>query len=470
MKSLKFLEKKFGLKAAGTDFKTELIAGLTTFSTLSYVIFVVPGLLAQTGMDFDSVLIATCLAGAVGTLLTALLANYPFAQAPGMGLTAYFLYSVVLQDGYSWQAALFLVFCSGLIFIFLTVTGLRSKLAEGLPDCVLKAIPVGIGLFITLIGINNVGLIEINQGPIIDILLNAKEAVPADLVDDVLEAPPQIVQLGALSDPNVLLALFGLFLMSVLVLKRVTGAILIGIITVTLLHIMLGLGQMPKSIFTANFDLSPTLFKLSPSDLFSSDISTLANIINFMTIVVAFTMVDLFDTLGTLYGTADKGGFLTKDGKLPRINKALMADAFATTFGALLGTSTTTTYIESGSGIAAGGRTGLTSVVVAVLFLSFIFLAPLAGIIPQSAISPALIMVGVFMMASVTKIDFEKWNVAIPAFLTIVMIPFTYSIANGIGAGIIFYVLLSLFNGEVKKVRPVVFIIAGLFLLKFIVD
>ena len=467
---MKILEKKFGLKAAGTDFKTELIAGLTTFSTLSYVIFVVPGLLAQTGMDFDSVLIATCLAGAFGTLLTALLANYPFAQAPGMGLTAYFLYSVVLQDGYSWQAALFLVFCSGLIFIFLTVTGLRSKVAEGLPDCVLKAIPVGIGLFITLIGINSVGLIEINQGPIIDILLNAKEAAPSDLIDDVLGAPPQIVQLGPLSNANVLLALFGLLLMSVLVIKRVKAAILIGILSVTFLHMVLGLGQMPESIFTASFDLSPTFLQLSPSELFSDDAGTLSNIINFMAIIVAFTTVDLFDTLGTLYGTADKGGFLTKDGKLPRLNKALMADAFATTFGALLGTSTTTTYIESGSGIAAGGKTGLTSVVVAVLFLSFVFLAPLASIIPQSAISPALIMVGVFMMSSVTKIDFDRWVVAIPAFLTMVMIPFTYSIANGIGAGIIFYVVLSVFNGEAKKIKPIVFIIAGLFLLKFIID
>ena len=467
---MKFLEKQFSLKASGTNVKTEVIAGLTTFSTLSYVIFVVPSLLAKTGMNYDSVLIATCLAGAFGTLLTALLANYPFAQAPGMGLTAYFLYSVVLQDGYSWQAALFLVFCSGLIFIFLTVTGLRTKLAEGLPDCILKAIPVGIGLFITLIGVNNIGLIEVNQGPIIDILLSAKEVAPSGLIDDVLNAPPQIVQLGKLSDPNVLLAIFGLLLMSVLVLKKVTGAILIGILVVTVVHLTLGLGTMPEHILTASFDISSTFFQLSPTDFFSADLSLLSNTLNFITIVVAFTMVDLFDTLGTLYGTANKGGFLTKDGKLPRINKALMADAFATTFGALLGTSTTTTYIESGAGIAAGGKTGLTSVVVAGLFLSFIFIAPLASIIPPSATSPALIMVGVFMMGSVVKIDFERWAVAIPAFLTIVMIPFTYSIANGIGAGIIFYALLSLFDGEGKRVRPIVFVIAGLFLLKFIVD
>jgi len=224
---LKTLEKIFSLNTSGTTFKTEVIAGLTTFSTLSYVIFVVPGLLAKTGMDFESVLIATCLSAALGTLLTAFLANYPFAQAPGMGLTAYFVYSVVLQNGYSWQAALFLVFCSGIIFILLTATGLRSKLAEGLPDCVLKAIPVGIGLFITLIGMNNVGMIEINQGPIIDILLTTAENKPANLIDDVLNAPPQIVQMGSLTNPDVLLTVLGLLIMGILIIKWVTGAILI---------------------------------------------------------------------------------------------------------------------------------------------------------------------------------------------------------------------------------------------------
>ena len=419
-------------------------------------------------MDFESVLIATCLSAAIGTLLTGLLANYPFAQAPGMGLTAYFVYSVVLQSGYSWQAALFLVFCSGIIFMLLTATGLRSKLAEGLPDCVLKAIPVGIGLFITLIGMNNVGLIEINQGPIIEILLTTSENNPANLVDEVLNAPPQIVQMGSLSNPEVLLAILGLLVMGILIVKRVTGAILIGIVMITALHLILGYGSVPDRLFTEHLDLSPTFLQLDPSDLFDTNKSLVSNLLNVATVVVAFTIVDLFDTIGTLYGTADKGGFLNKHGKLPRLNRALMADAIATTSGALLGTSTTTTYIESGSGVAAGGKTGLSSMVVALLFVAFIFLSPVASIIPACATSPALIMVGVFMMGAVRKIDFENWHLAIPAFLTIVVIPFTYSIANGIGAGIIFYVLLSLFTGNGKKVNPLVYLIAVLFLFKFI--
>lgn len=465
---MNFLNKTFGLKSAQTSIKTEVIAGLTTFSTLSYVIFVIPALLAKTGMDFQSVLIASCLTAAIGTVLTGVLANYPFAQAPGMGISAYFVYSVILQAGYSWQTALFLVFCSGIIFILLTATGLRSKLAEGLPTCVLQAIPIGIGLFITLIGINNVGLITVNQGPIIDILLSAEEAAPAALIDDVLSAPPQILQMGAVTDPNVLLAVLGLLLMSILVIKRVTGAILIGIVTVTVLHLTLGLEAMPETVFTTEFNLS-TFFQLSPKELFTDSSSLLSNMLHFVTIVIAFTLVDLFDTIGTLYGTAEKGGFLTKEGKLPRINKALMADALATTVGSLLGTSTTTTYIESGSGIAAGGRTGLTSLVVAVLFLLFIFISPLASVIPTCATAPALIMVGVFMMGAVTKIDFERWQVAIPSFLTIIMIPFTYSIADGIGIGIIFYAALHVFTGQFRSVGIVTYVISALFVLKFIV-
>lgn len=467
---MKLLDTIFSIQKSGSSVKTEVVAGLTTFSTLSYVVFVVPSLLAKTGMDYQSVLIASCLAAAIGTLLSGFLANYPFAQAPGMGLSAYFVYSVVLQSGYSWQGALFLVFCSGIIFIFLTVTGVRTKLVEALPPAIMQAIPVGIGLFITLIGVNNVGLIDVNQGPIIDILLSNSESQPSALIGEVLNAPPQIVQLGNLSNPNVLLAVLGLAIMGILVLKKVPGAILIGIVSITIIHLLLGLGSLPESIFTSSLDLTPTFCQLSPSDFFAGDGSLLSELLNFITIVIAFTLVDLFDTLGTLYGTADKGGFLDKNGKLPRINKALMADALATTFGALFGTSTTTTYIESGSGIAAGGKTGLTSVVVAFLFLLFIFISPLASIIPTSATAPALIMVGVFMMGSVAKIDFEKWHVALPSFLTIIMIPFTYSIADGIGIGIIFHIILSVFSGEGKKIQPLIYVIALLFILKFIID
>lgn len=465
------LNRLFHLTDNQTSIRQETIAGLTTFSTLAYIIFVNPAVLSKTGMDFESALIATCLAGAIGSLLSGLLSNYPFAQAPGMGLNAFFVYTVVFQAGYTWQGGLAIVFISGVIFILLTLTGIRSGILSSFPKCVLQAIPVGIGLFISLIGLNNAGIITFNQGPIIDIILSTDVFNPQAMINSVNNAPPQIIQLGNLSSPEVLLSIVGLVLMSVLVARNMNGAILISIFVITVLSLILGITRLPEQFASTDLSIKPTFFQLDFGAVLKTGdgASAFSIILEFVTILLAFTMVDFFDTLGTLYGTAEKGGFLDKKGKLPRMKQALLADAIATTSGALLGTATTTTYIESGSGIAAGGKTGLTAVIVAILFLSCIFIAPLAGTIPTSATAPALIMVGVFMMGSIKKINLEDMKEAIPAFLTIVLIPLTYSIASGIGAGLIFYTVICLFTGKTRELNPILIIIALLFIIKFAV-
>lgn len=460
----------FRLEENGTTVRQELLAALTTFSTMAYIIFVNPAILSQTGMDFQSVLIATCLAAAIGSALIGILSNYPFAQAPGMGLNAFFVYTVVFQSGYSWQGALAIVLISGLTFILLTASGWRAAIVNAFPKVILLAIPPGIGLFIALIGLNNAGIIDVNQGPIIDILLGDSTGDTNLLIDKVNQAPPQILQFGDFSQPEVLLAILGFVLMAGLTIRRIKGAILWGILSITALGLLLGVSQLPEKAISFDFNLSPTFLQLDFGELFGrGDRSTILLLLDLFTIIVAFTMVDLFDTLGTLYGTADKGGFLDEDGKLPRLNRALMADAMATTFGALFGTSTTTTYIESSTGIAAGGRTGLTAVFVAILFLLCIFLSPLAGMIPAYATSPALIMVGVFMLSAITKINFQELDQAIPAFLVIVLMPLSYSIANGIGVGIIFYTLIQVVKGDFQKLNPVIILISILFLFKFVV-
>lgn len=457
----------FQLTENKTTISRELIAGLTTFSTMAYIIIVSPSLLSQTGMDFQAVTIATCIAAAIGCLLSGLLANYPFAQAPGIGLSAFFVYGVVFQAGYTWQGALAIVFLSGLIFIGLTATGARAAILEAIPPGVRHAIPAGIGLFIALIGLNNAGVVDVNQGPVIDIIAANTGADAGSLINKVSEAPPQIWQFGDFSDPTIYLTLVGLLIMIVLSVWRVGGAILIGIAAVTVLGFAVGETQAPDQLVSASLDISATFLQLDFGVFIGSDGFSAAALANLLFITLAFTMVDLLDTVGTLYGTADKGGFLNREGKLPRINKALMADAVATTSGALLGTSTTTTYIESGSGIAAGGKTGLTAVVVAVLFLLCIFLAPLVALIPVSATSAALVMVGILMLGSVSKIDFSELEVAVPAFMVIVLMPFTYSIANGIGAGIIAYVLIKVAKGEARTVHPVAALIALLFVARY---
>ena len=459
----------FQLQEKGSSVRQEFIAGLTTFSTIAYIIFVNPSVLSQTGMDFQSVMIATCLAAALGTLLTGLLSNYPFAQAPGMGLNAFFTYTVVMQAGYSWQSALAIVFVSGLVFILLTLSGWREAIIDAFPSSILHAIPAGIGLFITLIGLNNAEIIDINQGPIIDLILSEEITNKGNLIEKIQQAPPQIVQFGNLGSPQVLLSLLGLFIMIALSVRNIKAAILIGILATSMVGIGLGITPLPEQIFSLDVDLSPTFLQMDFAGLSKEGTEmSLQMILDVFTLLIAFTMVDLFDTLGTLYGTASKGGFLDKNGKLPRIKGAMLADAIATTAGAVLGTSTTTTYIESSTGIAAGGKTGLTAIVVASLFLLSIFFFPLAGMIPGYATSPALIMVGVFMMSSIRKIDFEDLEKAIPAFFVITLMPFTYSIASGIGVGLILYTFIKCIKGDFRSLSPIVVIISLLFVIKFL--
>ena len=458
----------FRLKENQTTVRTEVVAGLTTYFTMAYIIFVNPSILAKAGMDYNSVLVATCLAAALGTLLMAFLANYPFAQAPGMGLNAFFTFAVVLQNGFTWQQGLAIVFISGVLFILLTLTGARSAVVEALPYSIRYAIPAGIGLFITLIGFNNAGLVRVNQGPIVNIILSTETLEAGALVEQISRAPAQILEMASFRSPSVLLAGIGLLVIAVLYARRVPGAILFSIVLTTLIGIPLGATPVPDSFSFTDIHLGDTLFQLNFAGLFERDDSVLSVLTTLVVVIISFSLVDLFNTIGTLIGTADKGGFLDKDGRLPRMKRSLLADALATTFGALVGTSTVTTYIESNAGIAAGGRTGLTALVVGVLFLLSIFLAPVAGMVPAAATAPALILVGMLMMQSVQRINFADFENALPAFLTIVLMPFTYSIANGIAAGIIFYVLIKLVRGKAMEVPFALYLMAGLFVVKFI--
>jgi AGZA family xanthine/uracil permease-like MFS transporter len=459
----------FKLRENNTTVRTEVVAGLTTFFTMAYIIFVNPSILAKAGMDFNAVLMATCLAAAVGTLMMAFVAKYPFAQAPGMGLNAFFAFTVVLQNGYTWQQGLAIVFISGVLFIILTATGARSAIVKALPAAVRYAIPAGIGLFITLIGLNNAGIVRMNQGPIIDIILGAETLEAGALIEQIQQAPPQILEMGNLGSPSVLVACIGLIIIGVLYALRVPGGILFSIILTTIVGLLFGITQIPDDLSLAGLSLESTWLKLDFAGLFSTETRSMGQVIaTLLVVIISFSMVDLFDTIGTLIGTADKGGFLDEKGHLPRMKRSLLADALATTFGALLGTSTVTTYIESNAGVAAGGRTGLTALVVAILFLLSIFLAPLAGMVPAAATAPALILVGMLMVQSIQKVNFTDFDEALPAFLTMVLMPFTYSIANGIAAGIIFYVLIKLVKRRFDEIPVVLYVLAGLFILKFV--
>ena len=458
----------FKLRENQTTVRTEIIAGLTTFFTMAYIIFVNPSILQQAGMNYNSVLIATCVAAAIGTLMMALVANYPFAQAPGMGLNAFFTFTVVLQNGFTWQQGLAIVFISGILFIILTVTGARSAIVDALPDAIRHSIPAGIGLFITLIGFNNAGIIRMNQGPIIDIILGAETLEAGSLIEQIQQAPPQILEMGDMTTPSVLVACIGLVILGVLYALKVQGSILFSIILTTAVALLFGVTQFPDDLSFAEVSLAGTWFQLDFAGLFNTESSSLSQVIaTLLVVLISFSMVDLFDTIGTLIGTADKGGFLDEQGRLPRMKRSLLSDALATSFGALLGTSTVTTYIESNAGIAAGGRTGLTALVVAILFLLSIFLAPLAGMVPAAATAPALILVGMLMIQSIQKVNFNNFDDALPAFLTMVLMPFTYSIANGIAAGIIFYVLIKLVKRKFGEIPLTLYVLAALFILKF---
>lgn len=425
-----FFEKFFKLSEHGTNARTEVLAGITTFMTMAYILIVNPLILADAGMDFGAVFTATALASLVATLVMAFYANLPFVLAPGMGLNAFFAYTVVLTMGYSWQFALTAVFIEGIIFLILTFFNVREAIIDSIPQNIKKAVSVGIGLFIAFIGLYNSGIVIQGAG------------VPLSLGDFVGNANTQV-------------ALAGLVITGVLLALRVKGAILLGIIISTVLAIPLGVAQLPSSIFSTPPAMNVFAFEFDK--ILTAD----------MWIVLGtFLFVDMFDTIGTLIGVSTKAGMLDENGKLPGVKKALFADAIGTTFGAMVGTSTVTTYVESASGVAEGGRTGLTALVSAGLFFIALFISPLFIMIPGAATAPALIIVGLFMMSPIKEIDLDDFTEAIPAFLTIIMMPFAYSIAEGIVFGIVSYALIKTLAGKSKDVPIVTYVLAVLFILK----
>lgn len=454
-----FLEKVFHLSENHTDVKTEVIAGVTTFMTMAYILAVNPNILSASGMDAGAVFTATALASLVATLLMAAFANYPFVLAPGMGLNAYFAYTVVLQMGYTWQMALAAVFVEGLIFILLSLTNVREAIFNAIPMNLKHAVSVGIGLFIAFIG-----------------LQNAKIVVDSATLVSVYSFKGSIEAGTFLSEGiTVLLALIGILLTAVLVVKNVKGNILWGILGTWILGIICELAGLYRpdpelgmfSVlpdFSSGFgipSMAPTFFKMDFSGILS---------LNFLTIMFAFLFVDMFDTLGTLIGVASKADMLDEDGKLPKIKGALLSDAVGTSLGAVFGTSTTTTFVESASGVAEGGRTGLTAVVSATLFGLALFLSPIFLAIPSFATAPALIVVGFLMITSITKIDFADYTEALPCYISMIAMPFMYSISEGIAMGVISYVVINLLTGRAKekKISLLMYVLAVLFVLKYI--
>ena len=453
------LEKWFHLKENHTDAKTEVIAGITTFMTMAYILAVNPNVLGASGMDSGAVFTATALAAMVGTLMMALFANYPFVLAPGMGLNAYFAYTVVLQMGYSWEMALAAVFVEGVVFIVLSVTNVREAIFNSIPMNLKYAVSVGIGLFIAFIGFQNAKIV-VDSATLVS-LYSFKGAAAA----------------GTFSSEGitVVLAMIGILITGILVVKNVRGNILWGILITWALGMicqLIGLYQPNPELgfysmfpdFSAGFgikSMAPTFMKLDFSKIASLD---------FLAVVFAFLFVDLFDTLGTLIGVASKADMLDKDGKLPHIRGALLSDAIATSVGAVFGTSTTTTFVESASGVAEGGRTGLTAIVAAILFGLSLFLSPIFLAIPSFATAPALVVVGFMMMTTVTKIDFSDYTEAIPAYICIIAMPFMYSISEGIAMGVISYVIMNVLTGNAKKkgTSILMYVLAVAFILKYI--
>ncbi|MBI3707974.1 MAG: NCS2 family permease [Proteobacteria bacterium] len=424
------LEQLFKLRDNGTTVRTEVIAGLTTFLTMAYIIFVNPDILSKTGMDFGAVFVATCLAAAFGSLFMGLYANYPIALAPGMGLNAYFTFGVVLGMKYSWQVALGCVFLSGILFFLISVFKLREIIVNAIPLSLKLGIAAGIGLFLAIIGLKNAGV--------------------------VVASPATLVTLGDLKAPATMLAALGFVLIVGLSYRKITGAIIIAILVVSALGLPFGLTQF-KGIASVPPSIAPTLLQM--------DIAGALHV-GLVSIVFAFLFVDLFDNTGTLIGVAHRGGMLDKDGKLPRLGKALAVDSSAAMVGAALGTSTTTSYIESAAGVDAGGRTGLTAVVVGLLFVAAIFLAPLAGSIPSYATAPALFFVACLMAQSLKEVDWGDVTEFAPAMVTAITMPLTFSIAHGIGLGFIVYAVGKILGGRAGDVNPAVWIIAAAFAVK----
>ena len=429
------LSKFFKLAENKTTVKTEILAGVTTFMTMAYILAVNPDILSATGMDKNALFTATALAALIATLVMALVAKLPFALAPGMGLNAFFAFTVVLGMGYSWQFALTAVFLEGIIFLILTLFNIRELIVNAIPLSMKHAVSAGIGLFIAFIGLQNAGIIVDNEAT--------------------------LVGLGNMSSPAVLIAVGGIVLTAVLLVKKVKGALLIGIFAATLAGLPFGVTKMPGgTLVDLPPSLSPIFFKFTFEHIFTFDM---------LIVLFTFLFVDMFDTVGTLVGVSSKAGMLDKDGKVPRVKQALLADSIGTFTGAILGTSTVTTYVESASGVAEGGRTGLTSLTTAALFLVALFFAPLFTMVPPEATAPALILVGFFMMSPILQIDFSNYSESIPAFITIIFMPLTYSIAEGIVFGMLSYVLLKILTGKFKDISVVMIILSILFILKFLI-
>ncbi|OIJ15315.1 guanine permease [Anaerobacillus alkalilacustris] len=431
------MDRYFGFKEHGTSYRQEMIAGLTTFLSMAYILFVNPSILSATGMDTGAVFTATALAAAIGTLIMGIVANYPIALAPGMGLNAFFTFGVVLGMGIPWETALFGVFMSGIIFIIITVTKIREKIINAIPAELKYAAAAGIGLFIAFIGLKNAGIIV------------GYEAT--------------LVTLGHLTAGGPLLAIFGLVVTSIFMVRGFKGGIFYGMIITAIVGVITGVAPMPSGIVGSVPSLSPTFMAA-----FSIDFSEIFTV-SLLVVILTFLFVDFFDTAGTLYAVANQAGFV-KDNKLPRADRALLADSSATSIGALLGTSTTTAYIESSSGVAAGGRTGFTSVTTGMLFLVALFFSPLLVIFDTTPAitAPALIIVGVLMASSLSQIEWNKFEIAVPAFLTALTMPLTFSIADGIAIGFIFYPITMVAKGKAKEVHPIMYVLFVIFIAYFV--
>lgn len=471
---MSLFERQFKLKENGTNIRTEVIAGMTTFFTMAYIIFVNPTVLGQAKMPMGGVYVATILAAVIGTLIMGLVANVPYAQAPGMGLNAFFTFTVVIGLNYTWQQAMAMVFICGIVNVIITVTQVRKMIIKAIPESLQLAIGGGIGIFIAYIGFKSAGFLKFTSegkswSPLTFLGTDPKSATV------VADGSVVVPAFENFTSPVAQVALIGLVITVALMILKVKGAVLIGIISSTLIGIPMNVTSLsPETPYKVS-DIADTAFKLDFTGLFS-DPKTIPVV---LITILAFTLSDTFDTIGTFIGTGRKSGiFDNKDeaelfagkGFKSKMDKALFADATATSIGALLGTSNTTTYVESASGIGAGGRTGLTSVVTAILFAACLLFAPVAGVIPAAATAPALIIVGVLMMSSFAKIKWEDFDEALPAFFTSVVMAYAYSISSGISAGFIFYVIVKIFKGKAKEVHPIMYIVSGLFLVNFIVS
>ncbi|GAA0748329.1 NCS2 family permease [Clostridium oceanicum] len=430
------MEHFFKLKENNTNVKTEILAGITTFMTMAYILVVNPSILSQTGMNFGAVFTATALSAVIATLLMGLYAKLPFAQAPGMGLNAFFAFTIVKQMGYSWQFALTAVFLEGIIFILLTIFNVREAIVNSIPNNIKKSISVGIGLLIAFIGLDNA-----------HIVLHPKDG-------------GTILALGNVTSGDGLLAIIGILITGILLAKNVRGSLLIGIVVTTLIGIPMGITKMPSSLFSMPPSISPIFLKFEWKSIFTPNMA-----------IALFTLLfmDMFDTVGTLVGVATKANMLDEKGNVPRAKQALFSDSIGTTIGACLGTSTVSTFVESASGVAEGGRTGLTAVSTAMMFFIALFLSPLFIMIPSPATAPSLVLVGLFMISPIKDIELENFTEAIPAFLTIIMMPLSYSISDGIVFGIVSYIVIKVVSGKGKDVSLTTFIVGILFVLKFFI-